>query len=294
MEFALHRPGPPLDVHVESLTFFAGVDPRHHREKLLPDGAIEIIVDVSERPKAIYASEHGPMTETFRHAWISGMRSRPIVIEAQPLASMLVIRFRPGGAHAFLRHDAQTLSNGVFPLDAVLGVNSLRDRILEAGPARFVAVERWLREHMRPDMTDHSAVASMLRRLARPAGLRIADLAEETGYSERHVSELFRKWVGMTPKQYARLRRFQTVLERLAQTGREDVWFEADPLPRADWAAVAHWAGYADQSHLTHEFQTFAGMTPGAYLAAYRGMPSYLPITLPATSDFYKTAGARS
>ena len=46
-----------LDGHVESLTFFAGLDPRHQREKLLPDGAIEIIVDLSERPKALYAGE---------------------------------------------------------------------------------------------------------------------------------------------------------------------------------------------------------------------------------------------
>ena len=102
---------------------------------------------------------------------------------------------------------------------------------------------------------------------------------------------LFRQWVGMTPKHYARLRRFQMVLDRLAQSGREHIWLGGDRLPRADWASIAHWAGYADQSHLTHEFQVFAGMAPGAYLEAYRGLANYLPIKLPETSDFYKTAG---
>ena len=54
-EFALHVPGPPLDRHVELLTFYAGFDPQHDREKLIPDGAIQIIVDLTDRPKKLYA-----------------------------------------------------------------------------------------------------------------------------------------------------------------------------------------------------------------------------------------------
>jgi hypothetical protein len=105
-EFALHFPRAPLDRHVESLTFYAGFDPQHDREKLIPDGAIQIIVDLTDTPKKLYAGETSPVAVEFSRAWISGLQQRWIVIEAQPMASMMVIRFRPGGAYAFTRHDA--------------------------------------------------------------------------------------------------------------------------------------------------------------------------------------------
>ena len=87
-EFALHVPGPPLDRHVELLTFYAGFDPQHDREKLLPEGAIQIIVDLTDRPKKLYAGETSPVGVDFSRSWISGMQQRWIVIEAQRAASM--------------------------------------------------------------------------------------------------------------------------------------------------------------------------------------------------------------
>jgi hypothetical protein len=115
-EFALHVPGTPLDRHVELLTFYAGYAPQHDREKLIPDGAIQIIVDLTDRPKKLYAGETSPLGVDFSRSWISGMQQRWIVIEAQPAASMLIIRFRPGGANAFMRHEATVFTNSVHAL----------------------------------------------------------------------------------------------------------------------------------------------------------------------------------
>jgi AraC-like DNA-binding protein len=282
MEFALHFPKAPLDAHVESITFFAGVLPRHQREKLIPDGAIELIVDLTERSKKLYADERGETATDFRDAWISGMHRTAIIIEAQAHASNLVIRFRPGGAYAFLGHDAAALTDAVFPLEDVFGRTSLRDRVLGANsvPAKMAAAEGWLMERARHGLIRDRTVSHLLRRMENPMGLRIADLAEETGFTTRHLHALFQRWVGVSPKQYARIRRFQQVLRALARSGRIDYGFGADPLPRPDWAEVAATAGFADQSHLAHEFQAYAGITPAGYLAAYRGLENYLPIVV--------------
>lgn len=286
MEFAIHGPAAPLDTYVESITCFAGLDPAHHREKLIPDGAIELIVDLGETPKKLYASETGGAAIDFRRAWISGMQRRSIVIEAQPGAALLVIRFRPGGAYPLLAHDAETLTDAVFDLDAVLGriATSLRDRVLDAStPAtRIAAAEAWLRERLSPEPVP-LAVRHVVRRLSRPGVLRIRDLAEETGFTQRHLLSLFRRWIGVSPKQFARIQRFQQVLAALTGNHPTNPLLEAKRLPDPDWAAVAATFGYADQSHLSHEFRAFAGMTPGAYVAAYRGLSNYLPITLPET-----------
>jgi AraC-like DNA-binding protein len=280
MEFALHVPKAPLDRHVESLTFYAGFDPQHDREKLIPDGAIQIIVDLTDTPKRLYAGETSPIGVDFRGAWISGMHKRWIVIEAQRQASMLIIRFRPGGHWAVVRHDAAALTNAVYPLDEVIGTTSLRDRILAAPTptGKFAAAEGWLLERA-GDLPLNAAAAYLTQRLRQPL-LRVRDAVGETGFSERHVLGLFQRWIGISPKAYARVSRFQHLLAALARGGVENPALLAAPLPTPDWAALAAETGYADQSHLSHEFRSFAGMTPGAYAAAYRGLTNYLPITL--------------
>ena len=285
MDFALHFPGPPLDRHVESITFYAGFAPSHDREKLLPDGAIQIIVDLTETPKRLFAGETSLIGVDFRKSWISGMQQRWIVIEAQQQSSMMVIRFRPGGALAFVRHDADALTGAVHPLEDVLSsavASSLRDRVLAAPtkPGRFAAAEAWLLEQAGGALQLNAAARHLAARLGRP-GLRVRDAVEETGFTERHVLNLFRRWIGVSPKRYARIARFQGLLATLARPGEEDQQMEAPPLPAPDWARIAAETGYADQSHLNHEFLAFAGTTPGAYVAAYAGLTNYLPITLP-------------
>ena len=279
MELAIHRPRPPLDAHVETMTYFAGLTVPHTREKLIPDGAIELIVDLADRPKALYAHETGRAATRFRHSWISGMQLKPLIIEVQPQASLFVIRFRAGGITAFLGHDAAVLTDAVNQLDVVLGASSLRDRVLEGGtPAeKFAGAERWLLERGR----DRLAVDPAVRHLAARLGSgRVRDLIATTGYSERQVLNLFRKHVGISPKQFARVQRFKRLLGSLG--GAEDPWLGSGPLPPQDWAGLAAAHGYADQSHLNHEFRAFAGTTPGAYAAAYGGLTNYLPTMGPA------------
>jgi AraC-like DNA-binding protein len=282
-EFALHRPGPPLDRHVELLTFYAGFAPQHHREKLIPDGAIQIIVDLTDRPKRLYAGETSPLGVDFSRSWISGMQQRWIVIEAQPAASMLIIRFRPGGALAFMRHDASAFTNAVHPLEAVLNgrAGSLRDRILEAPTiaGKFVAAEAWLLEQCAGELVLSLPAARMAAALDQ-AGRRVADAAETTGLSDRQVRNLFDRWIGVSPKAYARIGRFRRVLAASGAVELADPLNAGEALPPPDWAALAAATGYSDQSHLSHDFVAFAGMTPGAYTAAYRGLSNYLPITL--------------
>lgn len=284
MEFTFHHPGAPLDAFVESITCFSGYDPRHTRERLIPDGAATLIVDLGDGPKRLFRDDYAAEHVAFRRAWISGMQLKPIVIEAAPVSSLMVIRFQPGGAYPFLGHDLSALTNDVLAFDAVVGTaaSSLRDRVLgpDGGPAKIAAAEIWLRERL-AGAAIHPAIGWIARRLQQP-GARIGNIVEETGFTARHVLELFRRWIGVTPKQYARVARFQHLLQALAHNAPVDNNLEGRPLPRPDWAAVAADLCFSDQSHLSHEFAAFAGMTPGDYVSAYRGLANYLPITVDA------------
>ena len=158
------------------------------------------------------------------------MHRKFIVIEARKQSSMLVVRFQPGGAEALFRQPADALTNAVFPLGDVLDGGIV---IAEGPGARggwraaraSRRPKRWLMEHARPETAIDPLIEHLTARLRRPAGLRIADLCSETGYSTRHVLAKFREAVGVTPKQYARIRRFQQLLghSRRARTVRSRV-----------------------------------------------------------------------
>jgi AraC-like DNA-binding protein len=89
--------------------------------------------------------------------------------------------------------------------------------------------------------------------------LDIAEIADDIGWSRKHLADRVRDAIGIGPRSFRRLLRFQGLTGML--TG------FAEP----DWAGLAVDAGYFDQSHLIREFREFAGMTPTEYMAKSLG-----------------------
>ncbi len=96
----------------------------------------------------------------------------------------------------------------------------------------------------------------------------MADVCAETGLSARRFIELFRCQVGMTPKQYSRVRRFQSIVQRLPEG------------VAVDWSGAALDAGYYDQSHLIHEFQAISGISPGTWEALRTEHRNHVPLAV--------------
>jgi methylphosphotriester-DNA--protein-cysteine methyltransferase len=99
-------------------------------------------------------------------------------------------------------------------------------------------------------------VAEAVRQLAGSNGTRdIASLARHFGMSTRQVERRFVERVGLTPKVFSRMRRFQSV-------------FAAMENGDASWAAAAAACGYYDQAHLIRDFREFAGEPPASLVAS--------------------------
>ena len=77
---------------------------------------------------------------------------------------------------------------------------------------------------------------------------------------------MFRDSVGLTPKLFSRIQRFQAVIGQLARG------------QRVEWAGVAADGGFYDQSHLNREFRAFAGVTPGEYRPVAPDRPSHVAV----------------
>ncbi len=89
---------------------------------------------------------------------------------------------------------------------------------------------------------------------ARAGRVSVAELARAANLSTRQLERRFRARVGLGPKTFARLVRFQRALALLRTSG-------------ARLAEVAAQAGYYDQAHLVRDFRQFAGASPSRYLA---------------------------
>jgi AraC-like DNA-binding protein len=242
------RPGIALAPYVEMLWCYEGYEATHRQERVLPNARFQLIIDLAPRP--------GPSI-------IVGMRTRYSILETASVQSVIGVVFRPGGARHFFDAPADEFCNRPVALDQVWSSASdkLRDRLLEAtGPAaRLRLLEADLQRRLGQVTELHSAVRYALGEFGRdPYAAGILKMARDTGLSRRRFAGLFREQVGLTPKLYCRLCRFQQVVRRIASGA---------PI---NWAQVSLDGGYYDQAHMAHEFREFSGVSPGAWRASER------------------------
>jgi AraC-like DNA-binding protein len=147
--------------------------------------------------------------------------------------------------------------------------NSARGQLLEAGtPERRMDVLVSLLAARLPAVRGlHPAVAQALEQFWTTTDVR--RVVKASGYSHRQFIVLFRRAVGLTPKLYCRILRFQQALRQTA----------ADPL--ASWVDLAIGAGYSDQPHFTREFREFAGLTPEQYRKVSPSLTHHIPVSRP-------------
>ncbi len=165
----------------------------------------------------------------------------------------LGICFLPGRSRHFLNVPAVHLTDDNMEIGTPAGLRpeSLADDIeFEAiFHSLDTALSSWLaRQPIAVDWVDQA-----LDTLDRHNGnIRIAALARELGLSRRQVERRFLDTVGVPPKTYAGIRRWQQALTLLRAQ------------PTLPLSAVALNSGYTDQSHMNRDFQRLLGLTPGS------------------------------
>jgi AraC-like DNA-binding protein len=261
---------PPLAPHVEHLWMARGHLSARWRNMILPDGAIEVIVNLGD-PQKLCTPDDPARHTLFKRSWISGERTQPIVIDESGYVHLVGIRLRAGGAWPFLGIPLREFTDQVVELEAILGpqVRDLRDRLGEAADddARFDLMEGWLTQRARNRTQPTRAVSYALRIIQRGTdAARIGRMAEEIGISHKHLLREFDRCVGLTPKLLARLCSFQRVISAIGQRS------------AVDWSDTAVRCGYYDQAHLIRDFRGFSGLTPASYLTRRGPFLNYIEI----------------
>ena len=270
MIVATHTPRAPLNQFVELLWFHEGVNADHRLERVVPDGSVELIINLRDEDRHLFDRANYQPRRTYRQSWLSGPHCEFIIIDTASNASMIGAHFRPGGAHGFFPLPLGELQNNVLDLEIFWkgAASSVRDRLLEAPGSleKFRILEDALLARRRDVQSTHRAVSSALASFMRePGDATIRAVADRVGFSPRHFIELFNNQVGMTPKMFCRVRRFQHVLGQIQRRG-------------ASWAELAADCGFYDQAHLIRDFREFCGITPGDYLKQNPEYPNFVPI----------------
>jgi AraC-like DNA-binding protein len=210
---------------------------------------------------------------------IGGFHTTPAVIEHDGNQRGVQLHITAAGARALFGLPARELVETVVPLDAVWGrtATELVERIGEADSwdARFAAIDRVLARAAAGRAEAPSGIrpetAEALRRLITAAGdVDITSVANDVGWSRRHLSEQFGAEYGVTPKEMARVLRFERS-KRMFVCGE-----------RATLAEIAAECGYADQAHMAREWRALAGAAPTQWLADEQLPVAHAPDVLAA------------
>jgi AraC-like DNA-binding protein len=255
---AFRIPHDVLGEFIELLWLYDGYVVPHAQERLLPMATTEFVVDLRDEGRGATA------------AIVAGPHSEYSVIDTSAEVSVVGVHFKPGGAFPFFGVPAGELHNLDVSLDTLWGARAmqLREQILAAPTpdAKFDVLERTLLQTART-FVRHRAVTFALRELSAVSTARtIAEVTEAVGMSQRRFIDRFRNEVGMAPKLFARVQRFQEVVRAVHK------------LREVDWADVAAACGYFDQAHFIHDFKAFSGFTPSTYFALKSEHQNHVPL----------------
>lgn len=274
MTLRVHTPPFPLCEFVDALIYYDGIAPIHQMDRFLPDGNAELIINLNEQPQYIYDNETLKQIQTCRQAWVSGVRTQPITIPSGKGSRMLIVAFRKGKAYPFYSLPMSELTDRVIEADDVFGsrIWNLREQLLTcASPDEmFVRVERFLMEQagarLSPDMYSRCVEYAVSRILSQPDRMVFQQLSLQIGYSQKHFIHVFKQHVGIPPKQYMKIMRFQNAV------------FQIEQGASVGWTEVATRNGFYDQAHFIHEFRNFSGFTPGEYILRKSETLNYVPV----------------
>jgi AraC-like DNA-binding protein len=254
MLFLKHSPAAPIGEFVEYLWLLRDA-PAHGRERIFPAGTLELVINLDEDEVRIY--DDAGACRRFSGSVVSGAYGRPFVIDTAEHAFAMGVHFRCGGAFPFTGGIAPgELACGHVDLRMLWGTGALevREQLCAAGShaARFRILERALLEALEERRVD-ARMQWAARRLSTGTE-RVRDVVASTGFSHRYFVSRFRDAVGMTPKLFSRVQRFQRTLEAFRKPA------------SASSARVASDCGYYDQAHLIRDFAEFTACTPSQFL----------------------------
>lgn len=221
------------------------IDSKHiDRTFVLPDGCVNLVICC--HPQYPSANICGNL--------FKGRQG--IFVRAE--CEYFVVRFLPGYAEHFFKHPIGEFSELEVPIQEVLPhADELLEQVAEQTSleGRVRAFEHFFLKYIGDELEIPLLVKYLTEKIIAGSGTsNVKQLSEDTGYSSRYLSKNFEKYVGLSPKLFSRIIRFQNVIHLLEKQQYEQALPQIFEL------------GYFDQNHFIKEFKEFSMLTPKKFI----------------------------
>lgn len=257
MPFTEIIPSVTLRPFVKGLYWYEADNGESFSDIVFPSGQMELIFNLgdghwhTQRENAFFQT---PSIELW------GQLSKPLPIRSEGKNCMLGVRFYPYSAAYFFREDLSQLTNEIVDGIDVFGssLQDLHQQLLDQEDLsrRIHLLENYLIGRLQLSEKTHEKLAfvkSVTDSLQRNYNdQKIQSISADYRISTRYLSQLFSQYMGIAPKLFCKINRFQQSLA-LVNSNSQTL------------TGVAYDAGYFDQSHFIREFKMFTGITPSAF-----------------------------
>ncbi len=239
-------------------------------QRVVPDGCVCLQLHLGSRPRVLQ-----PNGERVIQPWayVAGQQTSFTDLEVHGPMGLLAVVLRPEASAALLGLPTNELRGQRVEMAQILGPESecLHEQMeqTQGHRARFELIETFLTAGLSRDVppVDPRMLSFVQRVSSSGGGLRVHELARGLQLSRRQLERNVAATLGMSPKAFSRVVRYQRVLA-LKQCN-----------PALGLTQLAYQSGYADQAHFNREFRAITGYTPGQAFEL-----------CPAHSDYYSFA----
>jgi AraC-like DNA-binding protein len=252
MQYREIKPGPAVRTFIRCFWVLEDDSPESHSQTIVPDGRAELIINLGLPFEQANKGNWHTQPDVFFVGQITG----PFTVRPQGPARTIGVRFRPEGAGRFFRLPMFELTDAAVAVDQIsqkLHRHLERLRELPALPDQLSELEQIFLRGL-DDNEEDKLISAAVNWFEQAHGLvSIRELSERLGLSARQLERRFRHAVGISPKLFCRMQRFQQV-------------FQSMEGANSNWVETAVNCGYYDQAHLIRDFREFSGATPTALL----------------------------
>jgi len=271
MVFHKHIPASPLNSYIDCIIYIEG----NNKGIGFPKTAMSLVFNLSDSFKLFTDSQFASFVD-YKKYWIAGLQTQPSYVESYGESKMMVIQFKTFGAYIFLNQPLRYFINQYVELDCIFKreADAIWDQLKEAKYVshKISIVEEFLFSKLKTrKFVNEKLITSVSSIFKSRNNVSIKELCQQHNISRKHLNFLFQEYLGVSPKMFSSLNRFQSILQTITYSRPEKL------------TSIAYELEFFDQAHFNNDFKRFTGLKPNAYVRSVETIPSLkiLPHFLP-------------
>ncbi len=270
MNFQISPPSIFLSPYVKQYWAIENCMPQgvSHVQRVVPCGLVEMVFYLGDRPKAV--SENRNLLDS---TLVSGQHKEHYDIVVTGNLSMFSVTFQAQGAMMFFDLPLIELYDRTVPLQYLQkeAIDKVESDLFESKTfsEKVCIIENFLAHKFLKNYKEHDVarITGSISLINQTRGtVSINALASHACLSRKQYERIFGDCIGISPKGFLRIIRFQNAIFRKQLNGKNSL------------TSLAYDCGYYDQSHMINDFKHLSGKTPKQYFSDCEPYSDYFSI----------------